>query len=59
MFMKLCLFFVGFFLLVSCEKSVTVTPETAVLVKHYKGFPNNEVDTVTSILQKFTVLKQY
>lgn len=57
MFMKLCLFFVGFFLLVSCEKSVTVTPETAVLVKHYKGFPNNEVDTVTSILQKIYGVK--
>lgn len=47
----------GFFLLVSCEKSVTVTPETAVLVKQYKGFPNNEVDTVTSILQKIYGVK--
>lgn len=39
-------------LLISCQKSVTVTPETTVLVKQYKAFPKNEVDTVTSILQK-------
>lgn len=50
--MKLCLFFVGFFLLVSCKKSTPVTPETTVLVKQYKSFAKNDVDTVTSILQK-------
>src|SRR5690606_17610799 len=55
--MKLCLFFLGFFLLISCKKSATITPETTVLIKQYKGFPNNEVDTVTSILQKIYGVK--
>jgi len=50
--MKLWLFFLGFLLLISCEKSPSVTPETTILIKQYKGFPNNEVDTVTSILKK-------
>jgi len=38
--------------LISCKKSTPVTPETTVLVKQYKSFPKNEVDTVISILQK-------
>lgn len=50
--MKLCLFFLGFLFLISCKKSKPVTPETTVLVKQYKSFPKNDVDTVTSILQK-------
>ena len=50
--MKLCLFFVGFLFLISCKKTPSVTPETTVLVKQYKGFPDNEVDTVTSIQKK-------
>ena len=50
--MKFCFFVLSFLLLISCQKSVTITPETTVLVKQYKSFPKNEVDTVTSILQK-------
>ncbi len=50
--MKFCFFVLSFLLLISCQKSVTITPETTVLVKQYKAFPKNEVDTVTSILQK-------
>lgn len=50
--MKLCLLFLGFWLLISCEKSPSVTPQTTVLVKQYKVFPKNEVDSVTSVLQK-------
>lgn len=38
--------------MISCKKSTPVTPETTVLVKQYKSFPKNDVDTVTSILQK-------
>lgn len=55
--MKLCLFFVGFLFLISCKKSTPVTAETTVLVKQYKSFPMNEVDTVTSILQKIYGVK--
>lgn len=50
--MKFCFFVLSFLLLISCKKTTTVTAETTVLVKHYKAFPKNEVDTVTSILQK-------
>ena len=50
--MKFCFFVLSFLLLISCKKTTTVTAGTTVLVKQYKAFPKNEVDTVTSILQK-------
>lgn len=57
--MKNIFYFLGIILLLlSCErKTIKISKETAVLVKQYKGFPENELDTVTKILQKIYGVK--
>ena len=50
--MKYSFLFWCILLLVSCQSPVKDSHQTTVLVKQYKGFPKNEVDTVTTILQK-------
>lgn len=55
--MKIYFLFLGFLFLISCKKATPVTPETTVLLKQYKAFPKNEVDSVTSVLQKIYGVK--
>ncbi len=55
--MKVYFFFLGLFLFISCQQTKSVTPQTTVLVKQYKGLPKSEIDTVTSILQKIYGVK--
>ena len=50
--MKYSFLFWCILLLVSCQFSPSVSNKTIVLVKQYKGFPKNEVDTITAILKE-------
>lgn len=42
----ICILFFG------CHNEQSITKETTVLIKQYKGFPKNELDTITSILNQ-------
>lgn len=55
--MKIYFYFFVILFLVACNNSVPVLNETTVLVKQYKGFPKNELDTITSILEKIYGVK--
>lgn len=45
-------------LMMSCEsKTIKISKETAVLVKQYKGFLENELDTISKILHKIYSVK--
>ena len=55
--MKIYFCFFVFLFLVACNNSAPVLNETTVLVKQYKGFPKNELDTITSILEKMYGVK--